>query len=165
MTDTDCMVVWLREAMDAAQRDAEAAGGDAWRLQDHPSDIVAIYDSKGEPVVYDEGWPTEAQKAHIVRHAPAAVLRRIAADRKTLARHQPKEVCGIGPAGGILACSYDPHPWPCPDIIDLAEGYGWAETQTAPNWPECMCTSTGECGRCWEKRHEATNAHAVEGAT
>jgi hypothetical protein len=58
------------------------------------------------------------------------VLRRIAADRKTLARHQPKEVVyGIGPVGRILACSYDPHPWPCPDITDLAEGYGWKEDQ------------------------------------
>lgn len=67
MTDTDRMVAWLRETLDAAQADAEAAGGDEWRRQGHPSDTVAIYDSKGEPVVYDEGSPTEEQQAHIVR--------------------------------------------------------------------------------------------------
>lgn len=141
MTDTDRMVVWLREAMDAAQHDAETAGGDEWRLQDHPSDVVAIYDSKGEPVVYDEGWPTEAQKAHIVRNSPAAMLRQIAADRKILDLHTtPHTVVelAVEPVGELFCgecdgpcthkgeaecaiCGQDG----CDTLRLLAEGHGW----------------------------------------
>ena len=151
MTDAVRMVVWLREAMDAVERDAEAAGGDEWRLQDHPSDVVAIYDSKGEPVVYDEGWPTEAQKAHIVRHGPAAVLRRIAADRKMLddllaERHEVVDgdcwyTCAAATEehDGGETCDDDRLGKPCDCGRDarverrvrlLAEGYGWAEDAT-----------------------------------
>jgi hypothetical protein len=108
------MVVWLREAMDAAERAAS-------RWHDVECDVhtTSLTDAAvlQSATLCDCGGPT-------------AVLRRIAADRKTLARHQPKEVVyGIGPVGRILACSYDPHPWPCPDITDLAEGYGWKEDQ------------------------------------
>lgn len=140
MSDTgpDGMVVWLRAAMDAAQNDAEAAGGDEWRRQDHPSDTVAVYDSKGEPVVYDEGSPTEAQQAHIVRHSPAAVLRRIAADRKQLAEHPVHVYEAFGPRcetcqGGMVQMSSGPidagQPFPCTTIRNLAEGWGWTEEE------------------------------------
>lgn len=136
MTDPDRMAVWLREAMDAAERDAEAAGGDDWRRQDHPSDTVAIYDSTGEPVVYDEGSPTEAQQAHIVRYEPAAVLRQIDRHRKLLYEHGDDgygdcktcsvpdgtvEVNGVGYE--MLAHA----PSPCTTVRLLAEGYGWKE--------------------------------------
>lgn len=131
MTDTDRMVAWLREAMGAAQHDAEGAGGDKWRRQDHPSDTIAIYDSKGEPVVYDEGSPTEEQQAHIVRNSPAAVLRRIAADRRMFERHWPRETLAIveapNKASRVVICDHDRQPWPCPDITDLAESWGWTE--------------------------------------
>lgn len=115
MTDAARMVVWLRETMDAAGHDAEAAGGDEWRGQDHPSDTVAIYDSKGEPVVYDEGSPTEAQQTHIVRHGPAAVLRRIAADRKTLTECEAAFDWDNRGATSLAETT----------IRNLAEGYGW----------------------------------------
>lgn len=134
MTDTDQMVVWLRETLDAAQADAEAAGGDEWRREEHPSDTVAIYDSKGGPVVYDEGSPTEAQQAHIVRHGPAAVLRRIAADRELLAEC---EAILSDPAmkdydretfGGLLGYRHALAVSLAEVTIrNLAEGYGWKE--------------------------------------
>ncbi|NUO42393.1 MAG: hypothetical protein HOV82_10175 [Streptomyces sp.] len=80
----DELVEWLRAQLDEDERTARAAGSDVWRRQDHPSDTVAVYDLKGEPVVYDEGWPTEAQQAHIAAHDPARVLREIDAKRDLL---------------------------------------------------------------------------------
>lgn len=140
MTDTDRLVVWLREAMDGAQADAEAAGGDDWRRQDHPSDTVAVYDSKGEPVAYDEGSPTEEQQAHIVRHSPAAVLRRIDRDRKILAAH-PHTTRAVNPVDGLQSAGFGCetcHDWDgvpegrgwCDTVRLLAEGYGWTEETT-----------------------------------
>lgn len=73
--DVRPIVEFLRARLDEDRALAEAAGGDDWRLQDHPSDTGAVYDSKGEPVVYDEGSPTEEQSAHIARHDPDRVLR------------------------------------------------------------------------------------------
>lgn len=151
MTDTDRMLVWLRGVMDAAQRDAEAAGGDVWRRQDHPSDTVAVYDSKGEPVMYGEGLPTEEQQAHIVRNGPAAVLRRIAADRKLLddllaERHHVNEgdcwyTCAAATeeADGGETCDDKRRGKPCDCGRDmrvarrvrlLAEAWGWTEETT-----------------------------------
>ncbi|MEU2730085.1 DUF6221 family protein [Streptomyces griseoviridis] len=80
----DELVEWLGAQLDEDERIARAAGGDAWRRQEHASDTVAIYDSKGEPVVYDEGWPTEEQRAHIAAYDPARVLREIDAKRRVL---------------------------------------------------------------------------------
>lgn len=81
----DDLAQWLGEQYDEDERIARAAGGDAWRRQDHPSDTVAVYDAQGEPVVYDEGWPTVEQQAHIVEWDPARVLREIDAKRELLA--------------------------------------------------------------------------------
>ncbi|GHB55586.1 hypothetical protein GCM10010331_49270 [Streptomyces xanthochromogenes] len=131
MTETDRMLLWLRKTMAAAERDAEAAGGDEWRRQAHPSDTVAIYDSEDEPVVYDEGSPSEEQQAHIICNSPAAVLRRIAADRKLLELHQPVP----GWPDECTTCLSDRGSWPetwsgdtcpCRTIRLLAESWGWS---------------------------------------
>lgn len=84
----DDLVRWLGAQLDEDAARAMAAGGDGWRRQDHPSDTVAVYDSKGEPVVYDEGWPSEAQAEHIAEWDPARVLREIDAKRKVLAEYE-----------------------------------------------------------------------------
>lgn len=78
------LVTFLRARLDEDGARAKAAGGDSWRRQDHPSETVAIYDSKGEPVVYDEGSPTEEQAAHITRHDPARVLAEVDAKREVV---------------------------------------------------------------------------------
>jgi hypothetical protein len=80
----DDLVTRLRAALGTEEATAQAAGGAEWSLQEHEGDTVLIYDSRGEPVVYDEGWPTPAQAAHIVAHGPAFVLADIAAKRKLL---------------------------------------------------------------------------------
>lgn len=85
----DDLPAWLTTAMDAAQRDAEAAREGAegrWRRDGFPyREAGRIEDDLGSVVVYNEGSPTEEQATHIARHNPAAVLRRIAADRKLIA--------------------------------------------------------------------------------
>ena len=196
---TDGMVVWLRETLDAAQRDAEAASGgtvvggpgawlpspagDEWEASrsEHGDEELLVALRPGLPRPPDvmsgmwgavvsavpdgadsDAWSPMPQFVHAARHDPAAVLRRIAADRKTLEEHKPTPadfdgicrclVCGcytirpgLGPVGYQKV-------WPCPTIRNLAEGWGWTEETKKPDWPECMCTPSGECGRCWEKR-------------
>ena len=111
----DGLVEWLRAQLDEDAARATAAGGDEWRRQDHPSETVAIYDSKGEPVVYDEGWPTEEQQAHIVEHDPARVLREIDAKRKLLTLHAQ--------GASELFCAHCEHEPPCPTLRLLALPY------------------------------------------
>lgn len=82
------LVQWLTACLDTDAARAKAAGGDSWRRQDHPSETVAIYDSQDEPVVYDEGWPTEEQQAHIAAWDPARVLREIDAKRRIIAAYE-----------------------------------------------------------------------------
>ncbi|NUP39171.1 MAG: hypothetical protein HOY76_19695 [Streptomyces sp.] len=81
MTDTDRMVVWLRETLDAAQRDAEAAAR-AFPEWDYDEFVKEIRDVPNAGTVafiaVTEYGP------HIARHDPAAVLRRIAKDRERL---------------------------------------------------------------------------------
>ncbi|MEU5596670.1 DUF6221 family protein [Streptomyces sp. NPDC020298] len=107
MTDIDRMVVWLREAMDAAglaaRKAAELCGchpaAPLWTFGDETTD--------GRILVVDDPHPGIKRKIgrrwngsyegvfmaeHVVRHDPAAVLRRITADRKQLDLHAPVTV-------------------------------------------------------------------------
>jgi hypothetical protein len=88
---TDGLAQFVRDRLDEDEQMARAAGGDVWRRQEHPSDTIAVYDSKGEPVVYDEGAPTEEQQAYIVCHDPARILDEVEAKRELLARYEAME--------------------------------------------------------------------------
>lgn len=72
--------------------------------------------------------------AHIIRHDPATVLRRCAADRKILAEHAPAD--GWNPYA-CTGCGHDDfgpnvdHTNDCPTLQALAEGYGLTEEQRA----------------------------------
>lgn len=148
MTDTDGMVLWLREAMDAAQRDAEAADGAEWSVEDlriiDQRDGVSIETGRepgtvliGNGLRIGSGVP--AALAHVARHSPAAVLRRIAADRKILEAHPhtTRVITGYGQHTAGFGCE-NCHNWDgvpegrgnCEMILALAEGYGWAEGTT-----------------------------------
>jgi len=146
MTDTDRMVAWLREAVDAAQRDAENAARafPDWEFDEFVNEIRDVPNAGTVAYV-----PVPEFGPHIARQSPAVVLRRIAADRKQLALHRAE------PGQHPDFCGYDKHQLPCPGLRLLAEGWGWTEETTKPDWPECMCTPGGECGNCWEKRQQA----------
>jgi hypothetical protein len=117
MTDP---LAYIEAAHKRAEETAQAAGGDDWTTQTHPSDHIAVYDSQQDPVVYDEGTPSEAQMAHIAANSPAAVLRRIGGERKTLAACE--EILAVD------GWEYDDTPNLANDTIcNMAEGWGWSE--------------------------------------
>jgi hypothetical protein len=76
---------------------------------------------------------------HVVRHDPAAVLRRCTADRKILEHHAPigggwpghYACAGCGYDGGYCPEPYTEHVNDCPTLLALAEGYGLTEDQRA----------------------------------
>jgi hypothetical protein len=124
------LVQWLTAQLDADERIARGAGGDSWRRQDHPSETVAVYDSKGEPVVYDEGWPTEEQQTHIARHDPARVLREIDSKRRIVDAHERRPMSS-GETADCAQCWGAV--WPCPTLRLLALPYE-ARPGYRPEW-------------------------------
>lgn len=154
MTDTDRMVVWLREALDAAEQRAEAAaretGSADWAYQEHG--VYAMDPPRF--MVADVDYLDPAPGKFIAANDPAAVLRRITADRKLLEIHDQAHECV---SYDWVSKEINPCMWveagdACTTVRLLAEGRGWTETRS---WPECMCTPSGECGKCWEKRQLA----------
>jgi hypothetical protein len=83
---TEDLVAFLRARLDEDEQTARAAGGVDWLRPEYPGETVAIFDSTGEPVVYDEGWPSEGQLTHIAEHDPERVLAEVDAKRRTLVR-------------------------------------------------------------------------------
>lgn len=148
MTDTDRMVVWLREAMDAAGADAEAATPGPWHVTEYVAGSDYGFDAgigtaPGEADVvghgYEGGGCERVQDArHIVRHQPVAALRRIAADRKMLDDILAEPHAVLTPGGSTqIYCDADSSPSePCNcgrdariqrQIRFLAEGWGWTK--------------------------------------
>lgn len=89
--------------------------------------------SYGNPVIaLSAEWQDEAEVnlRHIAANSPAAVLGRIAADRRILERHVPfenLEIVDMPKVGRVTRCRHDKERWPCSDITDLAEGWGWED--------------------------------------
>ena len=122
------MVTWLHVAMDAAQRDAEAATPGPWEPEGDDltdDEVYTVHDGEhgdlvGNVVAYARGgWGTDPGTQvtnihHIARHNPSAVLRRIAADRKLLDML----------TGDV---EYEAEPLAEDALRLLAEGYGWTE--------------------------------------
>lgn len=125
------LIARLREAIDATEQLARRAGSNTWTVR--PG---ARYIEGDDIVIYDEGGHTSDQAAHIVRHAPAAVLRRCEADRRILTRHKPvaeypaphPPSCDACLQPGYIGVEYSAdwaaQDWPCPEIRDLAHVYG-----------------------------------------
>lgn len=104
------------------------------------ADGVSMWDCEGA----EDLCMSAASSRHIALNDPASVLRRCDADRKLLARHRKTDCNGFGcDCGSCCATcrwtdadqSGDPARWgtvdqcvyPCPTLIDLAEGYGLTE--------------------------------------
>jgi hypothetical protein len=75
------LVTFLRARLDEREAAAKAAGGDSWVAEPRTYGSYAVA-CDGEPVVYDEGAPTEAQATHIALNDPAYVLDDVAAKRR-----------------------------------------------------------------------------------
>lgn len=142
------MVAWLREVLDAAQQRAEAAaketGSTDWEYQAHGS-LNAMGPSGFMVAVGSQDYLDPAPGQFMADNDPAAVLRRIVADRKLLELHTtPHTVVelAVEPVGESFCVECD---GPCThkgeaecvicgkDGCDtmrlLAEAWGWTEEE------------------------------------
>jgi hypothetical protein len=142
-------LAFLRATHSAVQAEAEAArggGAGVWSVDCHPHyNGARIYDDQGEPVVFDEGSsPTPEQATHMALHDPAAVLRRIAAERKVLDGYEltvqlRDEAAQRIRAAGDAPTAADLDTWDRAQreaaileepVACIAEGWGWTEEET-----------------------------------
>jgi len=144
---------WITQRVDetelAARKAADLCGchppAPHWTFDDDTTD--------GRILIADEPHPSIKRKIgrkwngsyegmfmaeHVVRHDPAAVLRRCTADRKILEHHAPiggwpghYACAGCGYDGGYCPEPYTEHVNDCPTLLALAEGYGLTEEQRA----------------------------------
>lgn len=103
MTDPDRMVVWLREAMDAAQ-----------------ATLVQLLDRVDGQL---------AVVGHQQKQADGTSPLRIAADRKLLELHHDVGGKCAECAQGYELMDWGPN-FPCQTIRHVAEGWGWTEETT-----------------------------------
>ena len=109
MTITEFLLARIAEREEAAR--AASHAGPRWKTPTVHGPIVAIDNDTewgGDPVVYDEGSPSEDQAAHIALNDPAHVLAECEAKRRIVARHEVGDDCGYWDVSN------------CPDMRDLA---------------------------------------------
>lgn len=124
----------VREALDGTEKIAnEAAVANLppwrWGIVDARND--GLLDALDCPVlVLTKRDIHKDAAAHIVHNDPSSVLRRVAADRRVLDRHAPRQL-PTAPEGYVVCgwCDQGPPParhvrWPCSDASDLADRYG-----------------------------------------
>lgn len=128
MTDTDRMLAWLRETLDAAEETANAAcwdeQSDVWTARPPQASYerytVVDYLDDGVVAVTPENADADGVGQHIALHDPHNVRRRIAADRKTV------DDC----EDAIIGWTYEETKELARDTIrNLAEGWGWTEEE------------------------------------
>ena len=112
----DQLVAAVQAALDNTERVAREADAqpdaDDLEFGDQRSvwgDPNGEFHSRGGPVF-----------AHVLYHPPAAVLRRAAADRRVLKRHQENTDTEYG--SWCRRCCVGE--WPCDDLLDLADRLG-----------------------------------------
>jgi hypothetical protein len=148
---------FLRAALDARQEQAKAAAelcgchppASSWVFGDEETDGRILVKDEPHPGVkrkIGRRWNGSYEGMHMAQHViandPAAVLRRIAADRKILELHAPVPSPSDGPYDPPVTicrtCSHDlwavdpagtSSDWyPCDTVRALAVGYGWSVT-------------------------------------
>lgn len=141
-------LAYLHAAHAAAEKAAEAATPGPWAPEDPLLSDVVTSALLGRVADCSVGTGYRPQSipdaAHIAANDPATVLRRIAADRKLIHRHQPVhdrtgwsngEYDTVNPACATCGSEDSAVPWPCDTIRDLATGWGWTEEGTDDDAP------------------------------
>ena len=115
-------------AVAVAEEAADGAGSAHWRAAETASCDCCVH------LRTEDGGllctPDSRYADHIAAHDPAAVLRRCTADRKILARHTLNPDVHYEPACkgcgtyGDMELSETENLNECPELLDLAEGYG-----------------------------------------
>jgi hypothetical protein len=121
----------LAEFVLARRAEVEATARDAtlgpWRWVDPgwPKIKLALVGEGGSIALLAaqaDAYPSTFDAAHIVRHDPDRVLRRVEADRQIVALHHPLEYRGPGDPPGCAVCSWRDDQdelhgdWPCPTL-------------------------------------------------
>jgi len=106
----------IRAAIDETEQDARSAWQENWRWYAEDKTVMTHVDQSGEWDGY-RVTGTRADAQHIARHDPAAVLRRVAADRKILELH-----AGSGDVCDAHDASYETVD--CETVLALADAYG-----------------------------------------
>jgi hypothetical protein len=119
------IVASLETAITERERMATSAAEEFGPDWDYADGHVGPLGSVGTVATGAQEFMPPEQGLHVAANDPASVLRRCAADRRMLHRHAPS----FSEPAGALICGHDDRRWPCPDIADLAEGYGWTEAQ------------------------------------
>jgi len=135
----------ITAALDEQQRLAEAATPGPWTTQDEYRPVqgrrcLSCFEDKpiGKSVPEIDGPPGadvsptmyEPDAAFIAANDPSSVLRRVAAQRRTLERHAPVEATMLKMLGPwCRRCVGD---WPCSEIDDLADAVGVDVTGVEP---------------------------------
>ena len=93
----DDLIARLKAGLDEDERVALEAGerGRNWHAPDYDGDGRGAVEHDGEhyaPIVYDEGYPNEIERAHIARQDPARVLRWVKAAREVLIDYERAHV-------------------------------------------------------------------------
>ncbi|MET9222336.1 DUF6221 family protein [Streptomyces sp. NPDC003300] len=137
-------LVWVRAEMDAAEavavaaREVDYAGCGIWEprgpypAESGEADGVSrprgnLRAEIGRDDIFLDAELPWGLIPHMARHDPAAVLRRIAADRKIIQLHDQPHECS---STDWISREHDPCCWipegeTCDTIRHLAEGYGW----------------------------------------
>lgn len=115
-------------------REAAHCFGANWTLDIWDEEWLGVRAVRGDDdnAIIGEDNVGVAEGRHIVRNDPARVLRRVARDRKLLARHKPDSYVGIRCCSNCrqdhtILGDHDNNAqlvwWPCDDVRDLAEDY------------------------------------------
>jgi hypothetical protein len=129
MTDP---VVFLEAALGRVEELARAAGSGGIEAVDY------LWGTKYLNVRQPDGGISHTTEFsaelanHFAEHSPAAVLRRVAADRQILAEHKPVKAVGYDGYGvavidTCILCGSQYAPYPCRTVRLLAQAWGWEE--------------------------------------
>lgn len=124
-------VVFLRAELDRVEEHARAAGGGETEAVDYLWETKYLNVHQPDSVVQQTTEFSAVLADHFALHGPAAVLRRVAADRQILAEHGLVEKDRPGfdvTEGKLIVCSTCwGEVWPCRTVRLLAEAWGWTE--------------------------------------
>ena len=130
--DAEELVAAVRAALDDTERLARAAAETAGETWWHRPTLVSyddIVDDVAQLVVAAHeylgvGELDDDMIAHSAGHDPAAVLRRVAADREILAEHSPHRNGACPVCWRVTVRSSMREDYPCPTLRALAHGLG-----------------------------------------
>jgi hypothetical protein len=137
---------WIGQQIDKAEAVARATTPGPWITHDHDDQVGMLEVRTVHEADIMIGYVADVATAdarHIVRHGPASVLRRCAADRKILAEHAAQQDgSGFPDSRQCRTCSTSGGDgyqylvlYPCPTVLALAEGYGEVPPGLrGPNW-------------------------------